>query len=141
MKGGRPCTVPLTPSFADLSSYDLLSAKEKLQYEVDAGLYDAEHMKMGQQALLNSYYTKYYNVLSGFDTPASGNSQGKSVRGKSCCTICSRSRGGPCDCAGRGESLNSEKETEGREGDIAGITPSYGLLVTSPIRASRRSRR
>ncbi len=61
-------TYELTPSFADLSSYDLLGAKEKLQYEVDAGLYDAEHMQMGQQALLKSYYTKYYNVLSGFDT-------------------------------------------------------------------------
>ncbi len=62
-------TYELTPSFADLSSYDLLGAKEKLQYEVDAGLYDSEQMKnMNQQALLDSYYTKYYNVLSGFDT-------------------------------------------------------------------------
>lgn len=62
-------TYELTPSFADLSSYDLLGAKEKLQYEVDAGLYDSEQMKgMSPQSLLDSYYTKYYNVLSGFDT-------------------------------------------------------------------------
>ncbi len=59
----------VTPSFADLSSYDLLGAKEKLQYEVDAGLYDREVITgMSQQALNQEYYKKYYNVLGGVDT-------------------------------------------------------------------------
>lgn len=59
----------LTPGFADLSSYDLLSAKEKLQYEVDAGVYDFNLNKgASQQALNEQYYTRYYNILSGIDT-------------------------------------------------------------------------
>ena len=59
----------LNASFPDLSSYDVLNAKEKLRYEELAGLYDHEIAgNLPQQALTELYYKKLYNVVSGMDT-------------------------------------------------------------------------
>ncbi|MDR2414714.1 MAG: carboxypeptidase-like regulatory domain-containing protein [Odoribacteraceae bacterium] len=56
----------LTPSFPDLSSYDVLDAAEKLEYERLAGVYETEGVSLDEQQEL--YYRKLYNVLSGVNT-------------------------------------------------------------------------
>jgi TonB-linked SusC/RagA family outer membrane protein len=56
----------LSPSFPDLSSYDVLNAAEKLEYERRAGVYETEGISLDEQEEL--YYRKLYNVVSGVDT-------------------------------------------------------------------------
>lgn len=51
----------------DLSSYKVLNASDKLEYERLAGLYDYNGAT-GQDELDESYYRKKYNVASGVDT-------------------------------------------------------------------------
>lgn len=56
----------LSANIADLSSYDLLNAREKLGYEVDAGVYNVTGVPAAEQQ--ERYYSKYYDVLAGVDT-------------------------------------------------------------------------
>jgi TonB-linked SusC/RagA family outer membrane protein len=57
-----------TLSFADLSDYDLMNAKEKLQYEKLAGLYDATGDLSSDYTKQEAYYLRYKNVQEGVDT-------------------------------------------------------------------------
>ncbi|MDR1720215.1 MAG: SusC/RagA family TonB-linked outer membrane protein [Dysgonamonadaceae bacterium] len=56
----------LTASFPDLTSYDVLDAANKLEYERLAGVYETEGMSLQDQEEL--YYSKLYNVVSGVNT-------------------------------------------------------------------------
>ncbi|MEG0499611.1 MAG: SusC/RagA family TonB-linked outer membrane protein [Rikenellaceae bacterium] len=56
-----------TIGVVDLSDYDLMNAKEKLEYERLAGLYtDNDYYE--QNNLYNDYYKRYHNILAGADT-------------------------------------------------------------------------
>lgn len=63
-----------TINFVDLSSYNLLNAREKLEYEKQAGLYiyeksgDAAWDAWNQGQLDKSFYEKYKNVAEGVNT-------------------------------------------------------------------------
>lgn len=63
-----------TVNFVDLSSYNLLNASEKLEYEKQAGLYnynktgDAPWDAWNQGLLDQSFYEKYKNVAEGVNT-------------------------------------------------------------------------
>lgn len=56
----------LTASFPDLTSYSVLNAADKLEYERLAGVYETEGISLQDQTEL--YYQKLYNVISGVDT-------------------------------------------------------------------------
>ncbi len=56
----------MNASFPDLTSYDMLNAKDKLEYERLAGVYEMEGISLQDQREL--YYQKYFNVVSGVDT-------------------------------------------------------------------------
>ena len=56
----------LSANLPDLSSYDVLSAAEKLEYERLAGVYETEGISLQQQQEV--YYAKLYNVVSGVNT-------------------------------------------------------------------------
>lgn len=53
---------------ADLSGYDVLNAKEKMEYEVLAGLYDGNKQSVNQDDLNSFFYHKYANVVGGVNT-------------------------------------------------------------------------
>jgi TonB-linked SusC/RagA family outer membrane protein len=53
---------------ADLSGYDVLNAREKMEYEKLAGLYDDSKQHVGQDYLDELYYHNYANVVGGVDT-------------------------------------------------------------------------
>lgn len=64
-----------TVAVADLSGYDLMNAREKLQYELEAGLYTAkispgyeESGRRDQYNLDLAYNQKYKNIVEGVDT-------------------------------------------------------------------------
>lgn len=64
-----------TIAFADLNSYDLMNAPEKLQYEKEAGLYEAtisvgyeEDGRRNQLTLDQQYNDRYKKVIEGVDT-------------------------------------------------------------------------
>lgn len=50
----------------DLSSYNLMNAKEKLEAEKLAGLYDSSNLAVDPYT--NGYYQRYNNILQGVDT-------------------------------------------------------------------------
>jgi TonB-dependent SusC/RagA subfamily outer membrane receptor len=53
----------------DLTDYSVLNAKDKLEYEKLAGLYDgANNAGVNQDQLDQLYYNKYHNVISGVNT-------------------------------------------------------------------------
>ncbi|MFR7875330.1 MAG: hypothetical protein ACLU4J_02445 [Butyricimonas paravirosa] len=52
----------------DLSSYDLLNAKDKLELERIVGLYDDEDEVATDRYLKEKYYEIYSDVLKGVDT-------------------------------------------------------------------------
>ncbi|WP_343690767.1 SusC/RagA family TonB-linked outer membrane protein [Chitinophaga sp.] len=52
----------------DLTDYHVLNASQKLQYEVQAGVYDADQQKVPQDALDALYYEKLKNVVGGVNT-------------------------------------------------------------------------
>ena len=59
----------------DLTDYDLMNAREKLQYEKEAGLYEyegsvgyEENNRREQAKLDEQYYTKYKNIVEGVNT-------------------------------------------------------------------------
>ena len=52
----------------DLSDYNLLNAKDKLEYERLAGLYDSDKQNINQDQLDELYYQKMANVLGGVNT-------------------------------------------------------------------------
>lgn len=56
-----------TIGIVDLSDYDLMNAREKLQYEQLAGLYESENAS-DQKTLERLYYSRYANLLEGVDT-------------------------------------------------------------------------
>lgn len=56
----------LSANLPDLTSYDVLSAAEKLEYERLAGVYEAEGISLQEQQEV--YYSKLYNVVSGVNT-------------------------------------------------------------------------
>lgn len=56
----------LNTSFADLGSYDVLNAEDKLEYERLAGVYETPGISLQEQEQL--YYQKLYNVISGVNT-------------------------------------------------------------------------
>jgi len=56
----------LNANIADLSSYNVLNAKDKLEYERLAGVYETEGISLQDQQEL--YYNKLFNVISGVDT-------------------------------------------------------------------------
>ena len=60
--------VGTTIEMPDLSSYHLLNAADKLQLELDAGIYDDNTRPVVQQDLRKRYYQKLHNVLDGIDT-------------------------------------------------------------------------
>jgi TonB-linked SusC/RagA family outer membrane protein len=53
---------------ADLSGYDVLNAREKMEYELQAGIYDSGHEHLTQDYLDELYYHNYANVVGGVDT-------------------------------------------------------------------------
>ena len=53
---------------ADLSDYDVLNAKEKMEYELLAGLYDGSKQGLPQDEMNSFYYHKYANVVGGVNT-------------------------------------------------------------------------
>ncbi|WP_316794414.1 SusC/RagA family TonB-linked outer membrane protein [Pedobacter frigoris] len=53
---------------ADLSDYQVLNAKEKMEYELMAGLYDGSKQSMSQDLLNELYYHRYANVVGGVNT-------------------------------------------------------------------------
>jgi len=53
---------------ADLSGYQVLNAREKMAYELQAGLYDGGHELLPQDYLDELYYHNYQNVVGGVDT-------------------------------------------------------------------------
>lgn len=53
---------------ADLSGYDVLNAREKMEYEKQAGLYDGNHEHISQDYLDELYYHNYANVVGGVNT-------------------------------------------------------------------------
>ena len=64
-----------TIGVVDLTDYDLMNAREKLQYEKEAGLYEyegsvgyEENNRREQAKLDESYYTKYKNIVEGVNT-------------------------------------------------------------------------
>ena len=57
----------LNTSITDLSSYHVLNARDKLEYERLAGLYDYNGA-LNQDELDELYYQKMYNIVSGVDT-------------------------------------------------------------------------
>lgn len=57
-----------TIAFADLSGYDLMNAREKLEYEKKAGLYDDKTDVLGTYNAEEEYAKRYKNVLEGIDT-------------------------------------------------------------------------
>lgn len=58
-----------TVSFADLTGYDLMNAREKLEYEVLAGLYDPDTEDQSEIIRAKEeYYRRYKNVAEGVDT-------------------------------------------------------------------------
>lgn len=58
----------LNATGADLSDYQVLNAKEKMEYEVLAGLYDSGKQGVSQDQLNTLYYQKYANVVGGVNT-------------------------------------------------------------------------
>ncbi|MDR3061578.1 MAG: SusC/RagA family TonB-linked outer membrane protein [Dysgonamonadaceae bacterium] len=56
----------LSANLPDLSSYSVLNAGDKLEYERLAGVYETEGLSLQEQEEL--YYKKLYNVVSGIDT-------------------------------------------------------------------------
>ena len=56
----------LNASFPNLSSYNVLNAKDKLEYERLAGVYETPGISFQDQEEL--YYKKLFNVVSGVDT-------------------------------------------------------------------------
>ncbi len=76
-KGKLRVTYDFKPTFAfaDLNGYDLMDAREKLQYELEAGLYEVEITpgyeegdRLRQFQLNQAYYEKYRNVVEGVNT-------------------------------------------------------------------------
>lgn len=64
-----------TIGVVDLTDYDLMNAREKLQYEKEAGLYEyegsvgyEENNRREQAKLDEQYYTKYKNIVEGVNT-------------------------------------------------------------------------
>ena len=57
-----------TIAFADLTGYDLMDAKEKLEYERLAGLYDHTGDLNENYEKDVDYYSRYKNILEGVDT-------------------------------------------------------------------------
>lgn len=57
----------LSLNVTDLSSYKVLNAADKLEYERLAGLYDYDNA-LSQDELDEAYFRKKYNVVSGVDT-------------------------------------------------------------------------
>ena len=64
-----------TIGIVDLTGYDLMNAREKLQYEKEAGLYYQEvsvgyedYDRQEQAKLDDQYYEKYKNIVEGVDT-------------------------------------------------------------------------
>lgn len=64
-----------TIGVVDLTDYDLMNAREKLQYEKEAGLYEYEgsvgyedNNRREQAKLDEQYYTKYKNIVEGVNT-------------------------------------------------------------------------
>lgn len=57
-----------TIALADLTGYDLMDAREKLEYERLAGLYDHTTEFTENQKKDQEYYQKYKNILEGTDT-------------------------------------------------------------------------
>jgi len=53
---------------ADLSGYQVLNAREKMEYELQAGIYDGRHENLSQDYLDELYYHNYANVVGGVDT-------------------------------------------------------------------------
>ncbi|HKG07719.1 MAG TPA: SusC/RagA family TonB-linked outer membrane protein [Pedobacter sp.] len=53
---------------ADLSGYQVLNAKEKMEYELQAGLYNGGYDDQPQDYLTELYYHNYKNVVGGVDT-------------------------------------------------------------------------
>ena len=56
----------LNASFPDLNSYSVLNAKDKLEYENLAGVYESGALSLQEQQEL--YYQRLYNVISGVNT-------------------------------------------------------------------------
>ncbi len=56
-----------TIAIVDLTDYDLMNASEKLQYELEAGLYEGYDFD-DTMGLQQEYFDKYHNVISGVDT-------------------------------------------------------------------------
>jgi len=76
---------------ADLSDYQVLDAKEKMEYELLALLYDGGKQQMSQDYLNELYYHNYANVVGGVNTywlsqpvrTAAGNKHSVNVEGGS----------------------------------------------------------
>lgn len=57
-----------TIAFADLTGYDLMNAREKLEYEQLAGLYDNGKTLDETYQAKKEYYKRYQNILEGVNT-------------------------------------------------------------------------
>ena len=57
-----------TIAFADLTGYDLMNAREKLEYEKEAGLYENGYTPSDQYTKDAEYNKRYKNVLEGVNT-------------------------------------------------------------------------
>lgn len=57
-----------TIAIVDLTDYSLMNSREKLDYEVAAGLYDMEDNLANNYEKQDNYYKRYRNVLEGVDT-------------------------------------------------------------------------